>query len=185
LYLFLLHKTDVFTRPIKVLHVAPEARLSKILSERNTIDYLTADLQSQHVMVKMDITAIQFPDDCFDAIICNHVLEHVVQDRAAMAELYRTLAPGGWAILQVPMSLKLERTYEDSSKTTTGARETAFGQHDHVRIYARDYTDRLEQAGFRIHVFYWTKDAQNFGGRKNRYGLNEQEGVYFATKPTA
>lgn len=181
-YLSLLRFTDAFTHHTRVLHVAPERQLSEILKNQGTIDYLTADLHSTQVMVKMDIATIQVPDGHFDGIICNHVLEHVVDDRRAMAELYRVLKPTGWAILQVPISLALDRTYEDFSITTPAAREIAFGQHDHVRIYARDYTDRLEDAGFKVNVFRWTTSVHDFGGPGNRFGLNEREAVYLATK---
>lgn len=182
LYLYLLHKTDIFKKPQKVLHVAPEARVGEILQNQAVLDYLTADLYTKNVMIKMDITNIQFPDNSFDAIICNHVLEHVMDDDRAMSELYRTLKVGGWAILQVPLSMSLEKTHEDFSITTTVGREEAFGQKDHVRIYAKDYKDRLEQAGFKVSVFNWVTEAEKFGGRKNRFGLNEEECVFFARK---
>jgi predicted SAM-dependent methyltransferase len=145
-------------------------------------EYLTADLISKDVAVKMDITDIRFPDDSFDAIICNHVLEHVVDDRRAMSELYRTLRPGGWAILQVPLSLSLTTTYEDSSIATASGRAEAFGQSDHVRIYAEDYKDRLERAGFCVSVFRWIAEPEYFGGARNRHGLNHEERVYRADK---
>jgi SAM-dependent methyltransferase len=179
LYLFLSRKTDVFDAPKRLLHVAPEPRVAAILSGQTNLDYLTADLHSDKVMLKMDITDIRLPDRSFDAIICNHVLEHVVDDRKAMSELFRILKPGGWAILQVPMSPSLEHTYEDASKTTPEAREEAFGQWDHVRIYAKDYEQRLTQAGFTVDVFRWTTAPERFGGRRNVFGLNEQECVYF------
>lgn len=182
LYLFLSCKTDIFDAPKRLLHVAPEARVAAILSGQTHLDYLTADLHSDKVMLKMDITDIRFPDNSFDAIICNHVLEHVIDDRKAMSELFRTLKPGGWAILQVPMSPSLEHTYEDASKTTPQAREAAFGQWDHVRIYAKDYEQRLAQAGFKVDIFRWTTSPDNFGGRRNVFGLNEQECVYFLRK---
>lgn len=182
LYLYLLHKTDIFEKSQKVLHIAPEPDLADILRNQAVVDYLTADLYSKDVMIKMDITNIQFPDNFFDAIICNHVLEHIIDDRKAMSELYRTLKAGGWAILQVPLSLSLEKTYEDFSITTTAGREEAFGQMDHVRIYARDYKDRLEQAGFKVNVFKWVTEAEGFGGRKNRFSLVEEECVFHASK---
>jgi ubiquinone/menaquinone biosynthesis C-methylase UbiE len=131
----------------------------------------------------MDITNIPCPDNCFDAIICNHVLEHIIDDRQAMRELYRTLKSGSWAILQVPLSLSLHKTYEDFSITTTTGREEAFGQSDHVRIYANDYKDRLEQVGFKVKTFQWVTEDENFGGLKNRFGLNEEESVYVVSKP--
>jgi SAM-dependent methyltransferase len=182
LYLYLLRKTDVFINPRKLLHVAPEERVRKILSSKTNLDYLTADLYSKNVGIEMDITDIQFSDNSFDAIICNHVLEHIVDDRKAMAELHRVLKPEGWAILQVPMSLTLDNTYENFSITTAKGREEAFGQHDHVRIYAMDYEARLASAGFKVNVFRWIAEAENFGGRKNIFGLNEDECVYVARK---
>jgi SAM-dependent methyltransferase len=183
LYLYLLHKTDVFSKPQKLLHVAPEVRVRKILAAQPGLDYVTADLLAPDVDMKMDLTDIRIPDHSFDAVICNHVLEHIIDDRKAMAELYRVLKPGGWAILQVPISLTLEETYEDFSITAPRDREQAFGQDDHVRIYAEDYSDRLVEAGFTIDIFDWRTEAANFGGRKNIFSLNEDECVYLAKKP--
>jgi ubiquinone/menaquinone biosynthesis C-methylase UbiE len=134
-------------------------------------------------MVRMDITDIQYPDNYFDAIICNHVLEHVIDDYKAMTELHRVLKPGGWAVLQVPISLSLGKTYENPSVTTAREREEAFGQDDHVRIYAKDYVSRLERAGFTVNVFDWNGQAEKFGGRSNKYGLNEEEEIYSVVKP--
>ena len=64
---------------------------------------------------RMDITDIQHPDHSFDVIYCSHVLEHVPDDRAAMREFHRTLDPGGWAVLNVPINA--DRTFEDPSVT--------------------------------------------------------------------
>ncbi len=133
-------------------------------------------------MVEMDITAITFPDHFFDSIICNHVLEHIIDDGKAMSELYRTLKPGGWAVLQVPMSLTLKSTYEDFSITTSTAREEAFGQWNHVRIYAADYHDRLEKAGFKVSVYRWTTEEDVFIGQLGDTGINREECVYFVSK---
>ena len=182
LYLYLLHKTDIFQKPKKLLHIAPEDAVENILRAKVNVDYLTADVAAKKVMVAMDITDIRFPDDSFDAIICNHVLEHVIDDRKAMSELYRILNPGGWAILQVPISLTLKNTYEDFSITTITGREQAFGQDDHVRIYAEDYKARLAKAGFKVNVFKWVNEPKNFGGRRNVFGLIEEEDVYLVTK---
>ena len=147
------------------------------------LDYLTADLYAENVMVKMDITDIKFPDGEFDVIICNHVLEHVVEDYKAMSELFRVVKPGGWAILQVPVSLVLETTYEDFSIIDTCEREKAFGQEDHVRIYARDYPNRLRRIGFDVKAFEWWNEAADFGGAQNRFGLLPYETLYVAFKP--
>jgi SAM-dependent methyltransferase len=183
LYLYLVNETDVFDEHVRLLHVAPERNLNKELSKHRNIDYLTANLNPWAGMVKMDITDIQYDDGSFDAIICCHVLEHVSDDRKAMSELHRTLRPGGWAILQVPISLSLNNTVEDATITTPEGREKAFGQADHVRLYGKDYKDRLEQAGFSVTEFKWTKSNKYYGGSANRYGLNEDEVIYCAFKP--
>jgi len=177
-----MYKTDILEKNTRLLHVAPEARMADILKAKTNIDYLTADICSKDVMLEMDITDISFPDNSFDAIICNHVLEHIIDDGKAISELYRILKPGGWAILQVPISLTLKKTYEDFSITTTENREEAFGQGDHVRIYAEDYQDRLMQYGFKVNVFKWFTEAEHFGGQQNLFGLNEEECVYFVSK---
>lgn len=183
LYLYLYYETDIFERPVKLLHVAPEPNVKTILLKKENISYLTAGLNSKSVMMTMNITNIPYYKSSFNIIICNHVLEHIIDDRKAMAELYRILKPGGWAILQVPISTSLENTYEDSSIITPMAREQAFGQADHVRIYARDYVQRLEQAGFAVDIFEWSANNQCFGGQKNKFGLIEDERVYCARKP--
>jgi len=134
-------------------------------------------------MVKMDITDIQYPDASFDAIICNHVLEHVPDDRRAMRELYRVLKPGGWAILQVPYSEQITQSIEDPSITTPEARARVFGQEDHVRIYAKeDYLTRLEEAGFRMELLNWWEAGEDFGNPTNRYGLMPRETLFVGRK---
>lgn len=182
-YLYLKNKTDVFNQPLRLLHVAPEPRLRAILQKQPNIAYLAADLISQPGLVAMDITAIQFPDKTFEAIICCHVLEHIVEDAQALSELYRVLKPGGFAVLQVPMSLNLTKTYEDVTITSKKERERAFGLTGHVRIYARDYLKRLERAGFRVNVFSWPDYHQKFGGKGNVFGLNKKEDLFCAFRP--
>ncbi len=183
LYLYLTKKTNIFTEQVKLLHVAPEVALSAIFKKTANVDYLTADLNSEVVMVKMDITGINYPDNSFDVVICNHVLEHIVDDRKAMNEIYRVLKPGGWGILQVPMSFTLENTYEDFSVTTPSEREEVFGQSDHVRIYAIDYLDRLKEAEFQVNAFKWWTNEKEFAGSTNKFGLIQDEIVFHVTKP--
>lgn len=183
LYLYLRHKTEIFKRPARLLHIAPESKIKAVLHKNVNINYLTTDFSRKGVMMTMDITDISCRDNSFDTIICNHVLEHIIDDRKAMSELYRILKPGGWAILQVPISASLESTYEDFSIITPLERERVFGQADHVRIYARDYAQRLEQAGFAVDIFEWSANNHYFGGQKNKFGLIEDEPVYCARKP--
>lgn len=182
IYLYLRKEKNVlFSRRVRLLHVAPERSLQRALQAMPSLDYVSADIESPLAELTMDITAIELPDASIDAIICNHVLEHIPNDRLAMAELYRVLKPEGWAILQVPLSLDLAITYEDPDIIRPEDRERAFGQRDHVRIYGQDYVDRLKQVGFDV-----TVDALNGATRKelsDTYGLSAEERVYVCTKP--
>jgi SAM-dependent methyltransferase len=184
LLLYLENNTTLFERPTKLLHVAPEPQLRKVIERHPNIEYVTGDLNRPDVTTRIDITNIRFPDDTFDAVICNHVLEHVHDDRRAMTELKRVLKPGGWAVLQVPISYVLTSTYEDRSISTEAERERAFGQFDHVRIYAADYLDRLAEAGFAVEPFDWTANSQAFGGLANRFALLKEEKIFAVRKPS-
>lgn len=152
LFLFLKQKTDFFTHDLKVLHIAPEQPFLKRLKKLHNLDYTTADLVSPIADVKMDVMDMPFEDASFDVVLCNHVLEHVGDDRQAMREIYRVLKPGGWAVLQVPLNLNLKTTLEDPDVTTAKERERVFGQYDHVRWHGQDYPDRLRSAGFEVHT---------------------------------
>lgn len=179
MYLYLQAKTDLFDgRHKRMLHVAPEPQLSRLFSRRPAIEYLSADLQNPAAMVKMDVTDIQYPDESFDVIYCSHVLEHVLDDVTAMAEFYRVLKPGGWAVLQVPITA--ERTLEDPAVTSPEERERMFGQWDHVRRYGPDYKERLVAAGFLVEVDDFVREL---GDTKIlHYGLMANEDVYICRK---
>jgi len=173
-------KCVLFSENLKVLHVAPEMNLQKVLLAQSNIEYLSVDLNSPLATVRMDITDMKYEDDSFDVVICNHVLEHISDDRKAMAELYRVLKPNGWAILQVPISLSLYQTYEDPLVKSPEEREKIFGQNDHVRIYAKDYQDRLKEAGFSVEIYSF---AEGFGESAIRkYGLIKDENIYICSK---
>jgi SAM-dependent methyltransferase len=150
-WLYLTGMTDIFDdRKKRMLHVAPEACLEKLLKTRIGSGYLTADLDNQRAMEKIDIQNIQHPSDSFDIFICSHVLEHVPDDIRAMREIYRVLRPSGWGIFLVPITS--ERTIEDPSITDKVGRKRLFGQEDHVRRYGPDFKDRLCKAGFKVKV---------------------------------
>ena len=151
LWLFLNDKTDFFTAKAKMLHVAPELCYMKRFESLPKLEYLTADLESPLAKIKMDIHNIPFPENSFDIIFCNHVLEHVQDDKKVMSEILRVLKPGGWAILQVPIFLPLiPITFEDPKIKDSEKKAELFGQDDHVRMYGKDYADRIRSAGFEV-----------------------------------
>ena len=152
LWLYLKNETDFFTSKElkKVLHFAPEQAFYKRFRNQKNLDYTTTDLFSPLADVKADICNLPFKDNQYDVILCNHVLEHIPDDTKAMQELYRVLKPGGMAILQIPQDLKREVTFADDTITDQKERAKIFGQYDHVRIYGRDYFDKLRSIGFKV-----------------------------------
>ena len=146
---YLKNKSDFFTPRHKILHIAPELCFIKRFEAVHKDNYITADIESPLAKVKLDVLDMPFEDASYDIVFCNHVLEHVSDDYKAMAEIYRVMKPGGWGILQIPLFHPIpDETFEDSSITEPSAREKAFGQRDHVRLYGKDYTSRLNSVGF-------------------------------------
>lgn len=150
LWLYLKEQTNFFTKHHRVLHFAPEQAFYKRFRKMKNLNYTTTDLESPLADVKADICDLPFEDNKFDFILCNHVLEHIPHDEKAMQEIYRILAPGGTAILQIPQDLNREKTFEDDSITDPKERAKIFGQYDHVRVYGRDYFDKLRSIGFEV-----------------------------------
>jgi SAM-dependent methyltransferase len=140
----------------KFLHIAPEVCLSKKFEKiLPPDDYITADLESPLAKVHLDVQAIPFPDASFDIVFCNHVLEHVADDRLAMREMHRVMRPGGWGVMLSPVDETRAATFEDDTVTDRAERTRLFGQYDHRRVYGRDYADRLREAGWEVSEIDW------------------------------
>jgi SAM-dependent methyltransferase len=189
LWLYFNEKTDLFNndKKIRILHFAPEKAFYDMFSSNHNIDYNPCDLSPESydykgnvVVKKVNIVNIPFEDNYFDVILCNHVLEHIPDDSLAISELYRVLKKGAWAILQVPIDYNSEITYEDFSINTPKGREKAFGQFDHLRLYGRDYKDRLMKAGFIVNEDDFIKSFTP--DDLFRYGLMDSELVYYCKK---
>ncbi|WP_439131398.1 class I SAM-dependent methyltransferase [Polaribacter sp.] len=159
MWLFLQDETNFFSSPkkLKVLHIAPEQCFLDIFRKQKNLDYITADLESPIADVKADICNLPFKDNEFDVVFCNHVLEHITDDTKAMQELFRVMIKGGFGIFQIPQDLSREKTFEDNSITDKKERAKIFGQYDHVRVYGRDYFDKLRNIGFKVDEIDYTK----------------------------
>lgn len=173
LWLYLKKETDFFTSNKKVLHFAPEQAFHKRFRQLKNLDYTTTDLLSPLADVKADICNLPFKDNSYDVILCNHVLEHIPDDTKAMQELYRVLKPNGMAILQIPQDLSRADTFEDNTITDKKERAEIFGQYDHVRIYGRDYFDKLRSIGFKVDEVDYT--AQLSSEEIDKYRLAKGE----------
>lgn len=173
--------TDLFDGSRKkMLHIAPERFLSEQFRRIDNLDYLSADINWSKAMLQMDITDINYPDNSFSIIYCSHVLEHIPNDLKAIAELYRVLCQGGWAVLQVPITV--EQTYENPAITEPEERKVHYGQSDHVRRCGPDYAERIRDAGFSVQVLQstdvvTTADCERMGFQPDRY-------IFFCKKPS-
>ena len=150
LLLYLTRDTDLLTAFPRTLHIAPEVCIMRHLKphyKSHPGQYVTADLESPLADLHFDVQQIPLAAGSVDVVICNHIMEHVADDRRAMRELHRVLKPGGWGIVLSPVDRDYEQTYEDDSITDPEERTRIFGQYDHRRIYGADYTDRLREAG--------------------------------------
>lgn len=156
LWLYLKNETNFFTAKLKVLHFAPEQAFYKRFRKLKNLDYTTTDLNSPLADIKADICNLPFENDSYDVILCNHVLEHIPDDNKAMQELYRIMKPNGWGIFQIPQDLTRDKTFEDNSITDKKERAKLFGQYDHVRIYGRDYFEKLRAIGFTVEEVDYT-----------------------------
>ncbi|MBO7307205.1 MAG: class I SAM-dependent methyltransferase [Alistipes sp.] len=166
IWLWMERNTSLFKSHPRLLHIAPEPSLMNHFRESygTSKDYITADLESPFADQHFDVQEIPLPSNSVDVIICNHLLEHVDNDRLAMQELYRIMRPGGWGIMLVPEDRTRATTFEDDSITDPEERTRLFGQYDHRRVYGRDYDDRLRDAGFDVerndfarHLTEWEK----------------------------
>jgi hypothetical protein len=164
----------------RVIHFAPqsERELAKILKQRSS-GYQTADIAETQCDLHLDIGAIGLPDKSIDLFVLNHVLEHVADDRRALAELFRCLAPGGSALITVPVMEGWPVTYESDDLAGGGSaneRFLHFGNAEHVRQYGADVRQRITDVGFALEQFH--------GGPEDvlRYGLERGETVFIAGK---
>lgn len=170
---YLKHEQHILTKKFDLLHVAPEYSFYRILSNLANIRYVPGDkmvegYSNQSGIAQIDLTGLRFESESFDMILCNHVLEHIPDDKAAMGEMYRVLKKGGVAIITVPIDESIDHTYEDPTILSYAERELHFGQWDHVRMYGLDICERLQKFGFSVSAIRYGKnfseeDYQKFG----------------------
>ena len=175
IWLWLKESSNLFEGYPRLLHIAPEVSLMRHFKRhyRNNKNYITADLESPLADLHFDVQNIPLGDESVDIIICNHLLEHVEDDRRAMAELYRILKRGGWGIMLVPEERGRATTFEDDTITDPEERTRIFGQYDHRRIYGRDYDERLAAVGFRVERIAYTEQLSS--EQRQRYAIGTDD----------
>ena len=175
-------ETDLFDRPaIELLHVAPKYCLSRRIVRMPNVRYSAVDIVPRPLVTMIgDLTDLEVPSERYDAILCVHVLEHIVDDRSAIGEMWRVLRPGGWAVINVPVALD-SPTFEDATLVTPNERRRAFGEADHVRVYGADLIDRLQDVGFEVELYRGDHLPESV---IERHGLTTDEHVFHCVKPT-
>jgi SAM-dependent methyltransferase len=167
----------------RMLHMAPEACFRSRLVNLEGLDYITGDLNptAAKAMRKLDLCRLDIPTASCDIFHVSHVLEHVPDDAAAMAELYRVLKHGGWGTIQVPIRHG-QHTFIDPLAKTPNQRKVAYGQHNHVRIYGElDLPPALRAAGFTVEVVPYADRLPP--DQLSLYSVPRDELVFFCYKP--
>lgn len=169
-------QTSYLQENTDLLDFSPSRNLYRKLKKVKSIHYISSDLSGDFIAEKKyDITAIECGPNTYDLILCFHILEHIEDDRKAMAELFRVLKSGGTCLIQTPF--KEGNCYENPAVKTPEERRKEFGQEDHVRIYSvEELQKRLQEAGLRVKQLHYEEDSDN------RFGFSEKEVILEASK---
>lgn len=169
--LYLTHlRANLFGPEDRVLHFAPEQAVTSFVSPL-VRSYETADLAMKGVDHHVDIENLSFGEASYDVVICSHVLEHV-NDIKALDQIRRILSPQGRAIIMVPIAEGCEKTFEDATFTSEDDRVRHYRQNDHVRLYGRDFRQRVQESGLNL------EEHTAFGHEVGRYGLEAGEKIF-------
>ncbi len=153
---YLQTKTNLFSaNDIKLLHISPEYCFYKNLKDKKNIHYIPVDKFEPgydyfSLTKDFDLLDPSLSPEQYDFIICNHVLEHIIDDKAAISNLFKILKIEGTAIVSVPILTNNAPTFEDYSIVSPQERKKHFGQWDHVRYYGTDIANRFLDAGFKV-----------------------------------
>lgn len=174
-----LARNNIDIRGKHVLHFSPERCFWR--QWRNEPDYVSGDVKNSRVADSfVDVTRIPFPDEHFDLIFCNHILEHVVEDRQGMRECFRVLKPSGLAIFSVPLFENGRETFEPPPGMSKREIKRICGW-DHKRIYGFDFLDRLHEAGFETEEITCTpEEAVKYRTTFDKIGDQSSHRVFIA-----
>ncbi|MBI5542702.1 MAG: methyltransferase domain-containing protein [Deltaproteobacteria bacterium] len=182
----------------RVLHVAPFWRKALALEGRRGLDYVSVDrawpspIYDRTAQQDMDLESLRFADASFDLVIAVSVIQFVLHDDRAFAELARVLRVGG--VLLVETTIFGDRTEE--SYSAQELREVQYGIKDrldgllvtapwrrdgkllhdprqYVRRYGRDLAARLERAGFEVRLVPYREVCSLAGLDAASVGLTE------------
>jgi SAM-dependent methyltransferase len=134
-----------------VLNRSVDAYLASLSPQSLTAAEISGAGRSHHPW--RSFTSLDYPefDLCaplgekgtFDVVICEQVIEHVEDPRAAAANLYALCAPGGHVIVSTPFLIRVHEL-------------PAYGMKDYWRFTPRGLRKLLEDGGLEVeHVEAW------------------------------
>ena len=179
LYFVLQNKLDISRASGRVLHFAPEGLIQKYIQQNEQIDYYTGDIVPRKAMHVTDITDLQYKDNTFDYIICNHVMEHIADGEKAVSEIKRVLKPDGKWIFSFPICTDM-KTYEDKAISSPKQRLKEYGQEDHVRLYGYDFAEQYERYGLKLHIY--SPENEMDDDQIDKFGFIKDDIIIIATK---
>jgi ubiquinone/menaquinone biosynthesis C-methylase UbiE len=101
-----------------------------------------ARVDKQYRLVRADARCLPFESNSFDIVSAMDIIEHIDHDKAAMAEIYRVLKPGGRLLATVPAYMYLWSEHD-------------VALHHHRRYTAQGLRDIAQRAGFGVeHISY-------------------------------
>jgi SAM-dependent methyltransferase len=158
----------------KVLHIAPERKLSDVINTAGPALYIRGDLYPEEETIReVDLENVKFPNETFDFVICNHVLEHVADLSTVLSEVHRVLRPRGRFVCQTPYAARLSRTLEEPFLQSETDRRFFYGQADHVRLFGLDIERTIREAGFEGRLTPHSELLPEID--PERMGVNEKE----------
>lgn len=158
--------------PERVLHFAPEPTLAQIIIESlPESSYSTTDRFMDHVDYPgEDIQNLSFSDNFTDAVLCNHVIEHVPNDGEALDEIARILRPGGAAYITVPGNWARATVFFDDPPAHNG----------HYRDYGNDFIEQLHHHFSSVEVVDF--DSIDVGPHGLSYGIDGDDLLFICRK---
>jgi hypothetical protein len=165
---WLLAQPELSGRNGRRLYLAPEASLRGSIAGAGT-GAITADLTMDDVDVRCDAESLPLPDASVALVVCTDVLEHVPDDRAALAEIRRVLEPGGHTLVHVPILTSGTVEYGHAVAADNG----------HVRAYGPDVVERFRAAGLTVD---WRLAKRLAPRHRRRFGLYDEDVLLVARR---
>lgn len=131
----------------KLLYFAPERNV-EYFRAIPALSVKTSNYPQHDADYCIDILQIPFEDESWDFVVCNHVIEHLSDDRRGLLEFYRILKPGGLAIVSVPIVLDRANTIEYGRPNPR--------EHDHYYSYGMDFPQRIPKC-FRSKSYWFSE----------------------------